>query len=946
MEKFTKLMLSFALLIIAGGNLNAQNNITVTMAGNGTATYTGDGSTGLYAGINGPTDVCVDAAGNIYFADNGNSRIRKVAAATGVISTLASGINPYYMCMDASGNLYFSTTGAIKKINLSSGIITTVAGTGTAGYSGDGGPATAAMIRGQLGICLDTYGNLYIADGTNNRVREVSAATGIITTIAGTGISGYMGDDSDARSAELGVPLFVCVNASGDVYIADQGEGYTSGIISYVSSNAMVIRKISGSTGIITTFAGSISGSNPAGLLAIDALLGSITGMCLDAEGNIYCNETSCSCRKISVTTDSINYVGGDFYDDDFIDNINSLGAWMDEPHGLFVDAQNNIYVADYINSRIRKLIQLSHTPSFAYGIGQSITLCAGYTTSIDTQMAITNLDLHQSETWTVLNPPVNGTLSGFPYSRLAKGYDSLTTVSGLSYTPAAGFTGADSFNVQVSNGTLSSVITIYVSVVAPPNPGVISGPTNVCIGTGSVHFSDGVSGGTWSATASTIASVNLIGSVTGVSAGLDTLIYTVTAACASNTTYAINVTPLPDAGTITGSTGICLGATTTLGDAVTGGVWSAGTSGYATVIGEGASGAIVTGITAGTDIITYSYTNACGTATTTLTVNVESLPDPGTISGSAGVCIGSGITLTPTIAGGTWVTSNTNATVDATGFVTGSIAGVDSIIYTITSATTGCTANTADLVTIVATPDPGVISGPTSVCAGSSITLDESASGGAWSNVNPDASISGGILTGISQGIDTIVYSVSNAYCNAATLFQVVINAAPNAGTITGLDNVYTGTSTALSNTATGGIWTTSNTSISTVSATGLAYGIAPGIDSIIYTFTNTCGTANTYFTFEVLADTVSGINNIIAGINKLSIIPNPAKENFIISVSSTFNEPATITITNMIGEKLKEITGNTNQPIDASLNAPAGIYLLNASTPHGNMGSKIVIE
>ncbi len=712
MRKFSTLIFSLALSVVACGSAHAQR-ITVTIAGNGAPGYTGDGSTGLYAALNGPTDVCPDAAGNVYVADNGNNSIRKIAATTGVITTVESTITPYYMCMDATtSNLYFSTTGAIKKMNLSSGVITTVAGTGIAGYSGDGGPATAAMIQGQLGLCLDAAGNLYIADGVNNRVRVVAAATGIINTIAGTGVSGYTGDGGSCLSATLGVPLFVCVNAAGDVYIADQGEGYSGGVTSYVSTNAMVIRKINGTTGVITTFAGSMTSSDVTGVLAINAWLGSITGMCLDAAGNLYCCEESCSCRKIDITTDSINYVGGNFGIDAFLDNLNSLNSWMDEPHGLFIDGSQRVVVADYNNNRVRKLIQLSSTPSFAYGAGQSINACSGAAFSIDTQMAITNNILGEVETFTVLTAPANGALSGFPYTAHSKGTDSLTTTNGLYYTATAGYTGNDSFKVMVSNGATSDVITIYVSV---------------------------------------------------------------------------------------------------------------------------------------------------------------STASPGAISGSTAICMGSATLFTESIPGGAWSASYGYASVDSFGNVTGLSVGVDTIYYTVTIAY-GCTLTATSLITIDGTP---------------------------------------------------------------------------NAGSITGSNNINAGGSTTLSNvSATGsGVWSTTNTSVSTVTGAGLVYGVAPGTDSIVYSVTNSCGTANTYFSFTV-SEVTTGVSNTSASADKLVVMPNPAKDNFTVTVSSSKNEQVTVTITSITGAKLKEFTGATNQPIDASLNMPAGIYLLNAATATNSMSGKIVIE
>jgi uncharacterized protein (TIGR03437 family) len=208
--------------------------VITTVAGTGTNGYSGDGGPASSAALGGPAGIALDSAGNLYIADAYNYRVRKVSA---------------------------------------NGVITTVAGNGTAGYSGDNGPATSAQLRSIYGVAVDSAGNLYIADTDNNRIREVSKGT--ITTLAGTGTVGYSGDNGPATSARFSSPWSVAVDSAGSLYIAD------------LFNNAL--RKVSGGT--ITTIAGGgagFSGGGPVNGVALTAP----NGVTVDAAGNLYIADT------------------------------------------------------------------------------------------------------------------------------------------------------------------------------------------------------------------------------------------------------------------------------------------------------------------------------------------------------------------------------------------------------------------------------------------------------------------------------------------------------------------------------------------------------------------------------------------------------------------------------------------------------------------------------
>ena len=269
-----------------------------TIAGTGSQGYSGDDGAATLAILNCPLGMSADSSGNIYFVDTCNQKIRRIAASTGIITTIAGTgsigsagdggaataaqlYNPHGLYVDSSGNIYIAdlSNQKVRKVTASTGIITTIAGTGRPGFSGDGGAATAAQLFTPEGVVVDSSGSVYIADWDNHRIRKVAASTGIITTIAGTGSIGTAtavnGDGGAATAAQLNIPQGVSVDSLGNVYIADSGN--------------QKIRKVAVSTGIITTIAGTGSaGSAGDGGAATAAQLNGAHGVSVDSSGNVY----------------------------------------------------------------------------------------------------------------------------------------------------------------------------------------------------------------------------------------------------------------------------------------------------------------------------------------------------------------------------------------------------------------------------------------------------------------------------------------------------------------------------------------------------------------------------------------------------------------------------------------------------------------------------------
>jgi hypothetical protein len=592
----------------------AKAQIISTIAGTGGNGYSGDGGLATNAWIYRPTHAIADTSGNLYIADFQNNRIRKVNT-SGIISTLAgTGVSGYTgdggpatsaklngptaLAFDSVGNLYVAEqyNYCIRKINISTGIISTVAGGTGYGFSGDGGPATSAKFAYPVGLAIDKHGNMYISDMGNNRIRKVNAL-GVISTYVGNGVAGYGGDGGPATSAVIKSPNNICLDSVGNLYVADNGN--------------FRIRKINLNDSIFT-IAGNgtpASGGGDGGLATL-ATVGNTFAVACDHYGNIYISE-NLHVRKINSsgiittlagTSTSSNYNG---------DGILAIQAGID-PRGMWFDKFNNLFVADNNNNRIRKVTFCAVPISVNYN--GLTTICGGVQDTIVASGASTY-------TWsTSASNIINDTLFINPSNSVNY---TLTGVSG-------GCIGVQTFSVIV-------------------NPIITIASTNsiVCAGSNATLTANGATTYTWSANAASAITNTVTVNPSGYT------VYTVTGtsgSCVSSKTYTLNVNPVPSF-SITGSTSICSGTSTTLN--------AGGSFTYTWSANAGGSHSASVGVSPSTTttysvIVANSY--SC-TASQSVTVNVTVTPTV-SITGNSTVCPGNPTTLTVTSSPGTFTWS------------------------------------------------------------------------------------------------------------------------------------------------------------------------------------------------------------------------------------------------------------------------------------------------
>jgi len=722
-------------------SITVKAQIITTIAGNGIGAYSGDGGQATSAKLNNPTGVSFDVLGNKYIADYINNRIRKVNTA-GVITTVVgngtagySGDNiqataaeltkPYGTVFDAAGNMYISDmyNHRIRKVN-TSGIITTIAGNGIIGSIGDGGQATAAEIYCPEGMAFDAFGNLYIADQFNHRVRKINTA-GIITTIAGNGIGGFSGDNIQATAAELYYPSDVTFDATGNLYICD-----------YWNNRIRMIN----SSGIITTIAGNgthaFSGD---GGPSTAASLSWPTGIAFNCVGNLYIADQINNRIRLVNTSGIITTIAGNGIGTYGGDGGQATNAELNEPIGVALDAASNLYISDFANNRIRIIDSVCicnttnitctalGTPTYSNNFGSNAALYAPALPAGETNYPY------------VTGTPINGS---YVISYTSNPSNALFPVG--CYIHAGDHTGNSFGDMMVVNADHpDTVYTTTVTGLCPNTTYVFSAyvannddPTKVSLDCGGGYIYANVNFQVEYPIGSVQGSVNsgnlplgpndsnfvwvqtsfMFTTVAGQTSAKIVLYNNAPGGCGNDFVVDdISISPCGTSGnliSITGNTVVCSGATTTL--------TASGASSYTWNTGTTNASVVVSPTVTTTYTVESGSTGGCSSSSSMAVATVSVVPNlPVSITGDTLLCIGQTTTLTTSGASSyTWSANAGNAN-------TASVVLTPSVttIYSVAVEGGSCIGQATATVDVVTHPLVSVI-GNTFICAGNTTTL------------------------------------------------------------------------------------------------------------------------------------------------------------------------------------------------------------------------------
>ncbi len=526
-----------AFVVFNSSTTSAQ--IINTVGGTGTLGYSGDGGAAVLANIHHPHGSTVDAAGNFYFGDYDNNRVRKITP-SGIITTIAGNgtiglspdgsvaatsmiAHPFDVAIDNAGSIYFTEAlnQVVRKIS-PAGTLITIAGNGTTGLAPDSTSATAASLSNPAGIVVDGAGNVYFAEQYNHIIRKVTPS-GVMTRIAGNGIPAFGGDGGLALAASLSYPNFLTLDNNGNLLISDNGNHR--------------IRKLDLTTGIISTIIGNGStGFTGDGGPATAAGLYYPGGVSVSPSGDLFIADNLHNrIRKVNASG-TISTVAGNGTASYGGDGGLAMLAMLNGPVDVSLDPSGMLYISDYANHRIRKVnmssIAVDNPPLFNADGSAYLVVCENATETAISSLGITDIDSGQIEYFSILTGPSHGDLFGLPTSVISTG--GIITPVGPGYTPTSGYYGSDTFTIVVNDGINSDTLHFHVDI-QPNIVGVVTGVDTICFGD-TATMTNSINGGYWSISNATVATISSTGVVTGLLWGVDTVYYVINNDCIHDT--------------------------------------------------------------------------------------------------------------------------------------------------------------------------------------------------------------------------------------------------------------------------------------------------------------------------------------------------------------------------------------------------------------------------
>ncbi len=916
---------------VAGTGCTISTSVTVTsmpsaITGNapvcpgGSFTLTDASGPGTWSSSNAAIASVGSATGLVTGVASGMAMITYSAFGAGCIATVVTTVSPLTaiygtlsVCPGATSVLHNTTTGgtwsstsASVSVGAATGVVTAItSGTATITYTlPTGCSATTiftvndlpATLTGNTPLCTGTSITLgeTVSGGTwsssntratvspSGNVTAVTAGTAIISYVLPTGCLTTAILTMNATPASITGVTSLCIGLTSGLSDATVGGTWTS------STSAASV----GSTGVVT---GLSSGTS-----IISYTLSSGCGVATNVTVTSAPNDISGTLALCVGSTTSLSDLtgGGTWVSSNLA--VGTIGSATGVVSGL---ASGTTTISYRIGTGCfaTAIATVSAAPSAISGVG---SVCSGFTTSLS--------DATTGGTWSSSDA-------------------SIASVGSTGIVLGAGVSGTATISYIVGIAGCSSLKTITVN----PSPAAVGGTPAACVGTTSA-LTDASAGGVWSSSATTIATVvGSSGVVTGVAAGTARISYNASG-CSAITVFTVNALP----SSIGGSATVCQNASVTLSNTTAGGTWTSTSA--ANIVGEGTI-ATVTGITAGTAIVSYVLPTGCYK---TYTETIKPLPTP--ILGNTVVCgIGSVTFLSDATAGTSWVISPVGtATISASGRVYGVSFGTATVTYT---GSNGCTINT--VVTVNSLPSVAPISGASTVAHLATITLSDVTGSGVWSSTSPAIGSIGsvsGIVTGVaSAGTTTISYTVTDAFgCkNAATKVVTVTATAPHSGgtIVSGTATILTGTSVTAADELLNGTWSSSNTAVATVDDGGMVNGIAPGIADITHTVSNSNGEIST----TVIPFVVSSLPVDI------SVVPNPNAGIFTVkgTLGNTQDQEVELEVTDVLGQiiyksRITALGGKISEQITISNTLANGMYILNMHTAGEQKAFHFVME